>query len=127
MVQGTQARLTADADAGDEGELPCRAMASRKRSNRRPTRSGRASSDQPELPLTTRPKQRGPVEPEQAAKIAVARRAKPSPVPDHVRLVLTLEIRRALAEQLSLQAIREGKNIEAILIEVLEAAAKRWR
>jgi len=41
--------------------------------------------------------------------------------------VLTLEIRRALAEQLSLQAIREGKNIEAILIEVLEAAAKRWR
>jgi len=46
--------------------------------------------------------------PEVAAGLAVARRAKPSPVPGHVRLLLTLEIRRELAEKLSLRAIGEG-------------------
>jgi hypothetical protein len=48
-------------------------------------------------------------------------------VPDHVRLVLTLELRRELAEKLSERAIREERNIEAIIIALLEAAAKRWR
>lgn len=86
----------------------------------------RASSDQAELPLTERPKHRRVAEPEQAAKVAVARRAKPSPIPDHVRLLLNLEIRRNLAEQLSLRAIREVKTIESIVIELLEASAKRW-
>ena len=62
-----------------------------------------------------------------AAKVAVARRAKPSAVPDHVRLVLTLELRRALAEKLSERAIREERNIEAIVIALIDAAAKRWR
>jgi len=61
-----------------------------------------------------------------AAKVAVARRAKPSAVPDHVRLVLTLELRRALAEKLSERAIREERNIEAIVIALIDAAAKRW-
>jgi hypothetical protein len=65
--------------------------------------------------------------PEIAARIAVSRRAKPSPVPDHVRLVLTLELLRELAEKLSERAIREERNIEAIVIALLEAAAKRWR
>jgi hypothetical protein len=101
-------------------------MAGRQASQRRSSRLVRASSDQPEFPLTERPKHRGVAEPEQAAKLAVARRAKPSPVPDHVRLLLNLEIRRNLAEQLSLRAIREVKTIEAIVIELLEAAAKRW-
>jgi hypothetical protein len=44
-----------------------------------------------------------------------------------VRLVLTLEIRQALAEQLSAKAIRSGKNLEAIVIDMLEAGAKKWR
>ena len=48
-------------------------------------------------------------------------------MPDHVRLVLTLELRRELAEKLSEPAIREERNIEAIIIALLEAAAKRWR
>jgi hypothetical protein len=39
--------------------------------------------------------------------------------------VLTLELRRALAEQLSARAIRAGKNLEAIMIDILEAAVKR--
>ena len=32
------------------------------------------------------------VEPEQAAKVAIARRAKPSALRDHVKLVLTLDL-----------------------------------
>ena len=57
----------------------------------------------------------------------MSRQAKPSPVPDHVRLVLTLELRRELAVKLSEWAIREERNIEAIVITLIEAAAKRWR
>jgi hypothetical protein len=45
-------------------------------------------------------------------------------LPDHVRLVFTLDLRRALAERLSAKAIREGKNLDAVVIEVLEAGAK---
>jgi len=44
-----------------------------------------------------------------------------------VRLILTLELRRELAEKLSERAIREERNIEAIVIALIEAAAKRWR
>jgi hypothetical protein len=100
-------------------------MAGRQASRRRSSRSVRASSDQPELPLTTRPKHRGAVQPEQAAKVAIARRAKPGAPPGHVRLVLTLELRRAFAEQLSARAIAEGKNLEAVVIDLLEDGSKR--
>jgi hypothetical protein len=41
--------------------------------------------------------------------------------PGHVRLVITLELRQALAEELSARAIRSGKNLEAIMIDMLEA------
>jgi len=75
--------------------------------------------------LTPAPKARRGVEPEQAARIAIARRAKPAVLPDHVRLVLTLELRRALAEQLSVRAIREGKNLEGVVIDLLEAGSRR--
>ena len=64
--------------------------------------------------------------PEEAAKLAIARRARPSPIPGYVRLLLTLELRRELAEKLSERAIREERNIEAIIIGLIEAAAKRW-
>jgi len=52
-------------------------------------------------------------------------RAKPSMVPGHVKLTLTLEMPRALAERLSARAIREGKNLEAVVIEVLTDGATR--
>ena len=45
-------------------------------------------------------------------------------MPDHVRLVLTLELRRELAEKLSLKAIKSERNIEAIVIALIEAAAR---
>jgi hypothetical protein len=80
-----------------------------------------------QLPLAgARKVPNGPgLDPEEAAKLAIARRAKPRGPPGHVRLVLTLELRRALAEQLSAKAIRSGKNLEAIVIDMLEAGAKR--
>ena len=66
-------------------------------------RSRFRATEEPELPLRATPKKRlsSVLEPAAAAKLAVARRAKPSSVPDHVRLVLTIELRRELAERLS--------------------------
>ena len=96
----------------------------------RRARSARSRDEQqPELPPAAAVKKRlpGVLEPAAAAKLAIARRATPSAVPDHVRLVLTLEVHRELAEKLSERAIREQRNIEAIIIVLLEAAAKRWR
>jgi len=40
-----------------------------------------------------------------------------------VRFVLTLDLRRALAERLSAEAIRSGRNLEAVVIDMLEAGA----
>ena len=65
--------------------------------------------------------------PEIAARVAVSRRAKPSSLPGYVRLLLTLELRRELAEKLSERAIRKERNIEAIVIALIETAARQWR
>jgi len=46
----------------------------------------------------------------------------PSVVQGHAKLTLTLEVPCALAERLSAQAIREGKNLEAVVIERLGEA-----
>ena len=74
------------------------------------------------------PKRRPTVlSPEIAARIAVSRRAKPSSIPGYVRLLLTLELRRELAEKLSLKAIKSERNVEAIIIGLIEAATKQWR
>jgi hypothetical protein len=43
-------------------------------------------------------------------------------VPDHVKLTFTLDLKRELAERLSAQAIREQKNLEAVVIELLDDA-----
>jgi len=74
---------------------------------------------QPSPARPTKPKPSVVRTPEAAAKLAIARRAKPSPVPGHVKLTLTLEMERGLAERLSARSIREGKNLEAVVIEAL--------
>jgi hypothetical protein len=38
-----------------------------------------------------------------------------------------LELRRDLAEKLSEMVIREERNIEAIILALIEAAAKKWQ
>ena len=42
--------------------------------------------------------------------------------PGHVKLGLTLELPRTVAERLSARPIREQKNLEAVIIEALKAA-----
>src|SRR5215831_4143242 len=69
------------------------------------------------LPPVPSRKVRPEITPEQAAKVAIARRAKPASRPDYVKLVLTLELRRVLAARLSARAIREGKNLEGVVID----------
>jgi len=46
-------------------------------------------------------------------------------IPGCVRLLLTLELRRELAEKLS--AIKSERNIGAIILALIEAAAKKWQ
>jgi len=75
--------------------------------------------------LSAPPKARGVVDPEQTAKVAIARRAKPGAPPGYVRTFLSLELRQALAEQLSARAIREGQNLEGVVIDLLEAGSRR--
>ena len=96
--------------------------------SRRRARPDRSGTNQPELPLAATPRKRlsTVLDPAAAARLAVARRAKPSAVPDHVRLALTLELRRELAEKLSLRAIKSERNLEAIILALIEAAAKKW-
>ena len=52
-------------------------------------------------------------------RVYIARRAKPSVVPGHVKLTFTLDMPRELAERLSARAIREGVNLEAAIVETL--------
>ena len=81
---------------------------------------------QGELELTRPPaptkRTRTTAEIEKAARLAIARRAQPAGSSDKVRLVLTIFLSRKKAERLSARAIREEKNFEATVAEILEAA-----
>jgi hypothetical protein len=76
------------------------------------------ASDQPELPLQTK---KAGGSPEETARKAVAKR----PTTPSGRVSYTLTLRRDVAERLTARAIREGRNIEAIVTEILEAEARR--
>src|SRR5262245_47381215 len=85
-------------------------------------RRNRREQEPAQLPLPAPPaKTRGPLTPEQAAKVAVSRRAKASTVPGHVKLVLTLDMERSLAEKLSARAVREGQNLDGVVVAILRA------
>ena len=96
-------------------------------SRRRP-RSSRNEPEQlilpPSPPAAPKAKARVIPLPEQAARVYIARHAKPSVVPGHVKLTFTLDIPRAVAERLSARAIREQRNIEAVVIDLLEAQTR---
>jgi len=87
-------------------------------SRRRATPRNERDDGPEQLPLVASVKARPGMTPEQAAKVAIARRAKPASRADHVKLVLTLDLRRALAERLSARAIREGRNLEGVVIDI---------
>jgi hypothetical protein len=73
-------------------------------------------------PPEAKPKTASTRSAEEAATIAVTRRTKPSVTPGQVKLTLTLDMPRALVERLSARAIREGKNLEAVIMEILGRA-----
>lgn len=74
----------------------------------------------PPAPSTPKARARTISAPEQAARAYIAKRAKPSVVPGRVKLTLTLELPRDLAERLSARAIQEGMSLEAIVLEILQ-------
>ena len=94
-------------------------------SPRRAPRPPRDEHDGPEqLPLVASSKPRAArPDPDQVAKLAIARRTTPSAKPGYVRLMLTLEVSRELAERLSARAsgpfpLRAGgKNFRLNLID----------
>jgi hypothetical protein len=60
-------------------------------------------------------------ESEETAKAAIAHEAMAAPSRDKVKMSLTVFLSREQAERLTAKAIREGKNLEALVAEILEA------
>ncbi len=68
---------------------------------------------------------RAPAEPERAAKAAIAHEARSIPSsPDKVKLTLSVSLSREQAERLTARAIREGRNLEALVAQLLEAESE---
>lgn len=78
-----------------------------------PRRSKRNASEQLPLPEPSPKPSLARRSKEQAAKVAIAPRAKPSAVPGHVKLTITVELERALAERLSARAQRGEESRRA--------------
>ena len=68
-------------------------------------------------------KQPTPHTPKELARAATAHDALAGPSGDKVKVPLTLTLKRAQAERLTARAIREGKNLDALVAEILEKAA----
>ena len=70
-------------------------------------RRGTDQSEQLSLPTPSAVKSRQRIKPapEQAAKVDIARRAKPSVVPGHVKLTFTLDVPREVAERRSVRVV----------------------
>ncbi len=84
----------------------------------------RKVSQQPAAPSPRKPS-RPPREPEQAAKAAIAHEGRSIPSsPGKVKLTLNVSLTRDQAERLTAKAIREGKNLEALVAEILESASE---
>ena len=89
-------------------------------SRRRPRRDTEEDLEQLPLPSSpSTPKERTRIPPEVAAREYIKRRAKPSVVPGHVKLAFMLDIPREVAEKMSAIAIREGVNLEAVVVHIL--------
>ncbi len=53
----------------------------------------------------------------------MAHEAQASPSGEKIKLPLTIALSRAQAERLTARAIREGKNLDALVAEILEGAS----
>jgi hypothetical protein len=72
-------------------------------------------------PASKPAKPRPPRSPESIAHAAVAHEGQPEPG-DRVKLTLGVTLSRAQADRLTARAIAEGKNLDALVAEILEAA-----
>ena len=100
-------------------------------SARRPTAKAPGRTEQLVLPIPAPPPKETPKRggrrcpPEEAAQNYIRRHTKPSVVPGHVKLAFTFDIPRELAERLSATAIREGINMEAVILEILGKSGRK--
>ena len=58
------------------------------------------------------------------AKAAVAKLSSPVGQPHKVTMAIKVVLHRGVAEQLTLRVIREGKNIELVLQDMIEAGLR---
>jgi hypothetical protein len=90
----------------------------------RPRREPSPDERQAALPLAKAPARRTPPTPEQVAKAVTDKRPSPVGQPTKVEISLRLVLPRAVLERLSARAIREGRNVEGLIQEILEGAVK---
>jgi hypothetical protein len=62
--------------------------------------------------------------PEQVAKAVVAKRPSPPGFPDRAEITFRISLPRRTLERLTASAIREERKLEALVQEILEAAAE---
>jgi len=77
----------------------------------------------PQRPKQRTKKQPTPNTPKELARAAIAHDAPAGLSGDKVKVSLTLTLSRAQAERLTARAIRESKNLDALVAEILEKAA----
>jgi len=75
------------------------------------------------LPLAKAPARPKAPTPEDVAKRVTDRDPSPPGQPELAQITLRLSLRRAAIEQLRAQAIREGRNVEAVVAEILAGKA----
>ena len=73
------------------------------------------------LPLAKAPARPAARTPEEVAKAVTDKRPSPVGQPTKVEITLRLVLPRPVLEGLSARAIREGRNVEALVAEILSA------
>ncbi len=86
----------------------------------RPRRRPADDPAQAPLPVTTA--KPGRETPEELAKRLVSRRPSPPGIPNRVELTLKISLPRDLVERLTARAIREGRSIEQLVMEMIEGS-----
>jgi hypothetical protein len=90
----------------------------------RATRRRPPSPDERQAALPLPTARRTAPTPEQIAKKVTDKRPSPPGQPEKAELTLRLVLPRAVLERLSARAIREGRNLEAVVAEILGGDAK---
>lgn len=94
----------------------------RARGQRGSTRGAKQKPAERPARVDAKKRTHAPTTPEQAARAATEHETSGTVSPDKVKLTLTLYLSRQQAEHLTAKAIREGKNLEALVAEILEAS-----